>query len=77
MLGGGNLIQLVQFIVGARFGKAAVVCMNDRRMTYTNDSPGQSWKGNQRRERKCLKKRKNNNSWESYETYVEEQDNPD
>lgn len=37
--GGSNLIQLVSFIMGAAFGKAIAVHMNDRRKTYTNDSP--------------------------------------
>lgn len=40
LLGGGNLIQLVAFNMEVMFGKAVVVHMNDRRMTYTNDSPG-------------------------------------
>lgn len=40
LLGGGNLIQLVPFRMEAEFGKAVVVHVNDRRMTYTNDIPG-------------------------------------
>lgn len=72
LLAGGNLIQLVPFITEAVFGKAIVAHMNDSRMTYTNENLVLGCTGNSRRQRKCLKKRKKNNSWESYEAYVEE-----
>jgi len=39
-LGDNNVIQLVSFIIEATFRRAVVVRMSDRRMTYTNDSPG-------------------------------------
>lgn len=67
LLAGGNLIQLVPFITEAIFVKAIVAHMNDSRMTYTNENPVLGCAGNTRRQRKCLKKRKKNNSWESYE----------
>lgn len=72
LVAGRKLIQLVPFITEAIFGKAIVAHMNDNRMTYTNENPVSGCIGNPRRQRKCLKKRKKNNSWESYEAYVEE-----
>lgn len=72
LLAGSNLIQLVAFITEAIFGKAIVAHLNDSRMTYTNENPVLCCRGNPRRQRKCLKKRKKNSSWESYEAYVEE-----